>query len=228
MAEGILLFGDGKDLDAASAALAAGCSDLTPIPVQGAGNLASRARDGGFSVAVVLPGPITEHDRRIAAVASLRREGFRGRLLFAGAFLTEKEQALAAGADFVFDPKSRPVEAVIARALRRPSVAADHPYLRFLLARDWASLEAYSTDLPARPPAVLLASVSCHKDPAFWDALSAYAAAHPATRCFVVEDDDDPDVTAAVMACGVQPYVSLADRGLLHLHALVRHALHEI
>jgi hypothetical protein len=226
VADRILLYGEGKDLDATGAALQAGA--LEPIAVQGAAGLASRAREGGFSVAVILPGPITEHDRRIAAVAALRREGFRGRLLFAGAFLTEKEQALAAGADFVFDPRIRPVPAVVSKALHRPGVAADHPYLRYLLSDEWARLEPYSAALPARAPEILLASVSCHKDPAFWDALAGFAAANPATRCFVVDDDDDPEISAAVMACGVQPYVSLADRGLLHLHSLVRHALHDI
>ena len=226
MAARILLYGEGKDLDAACASLDAGA--LEPVAVHGAGDLASRAREGGFSVAVILPGPITEHDRRIAAVTALRREGFRGRLLFAGAFLTEKEQALAAGADFVFDPRTRPVGAVVSKALHRPGVAADHPYLRYLLLDEWASLEPYSTVLPTRAPAILLASLSCHRDLAFWDTLAGFAAANPATRCFVVEDDDDPEISAAVMACGVQPYVSLADRGLLHLHSLVRHALHEI
>jgi hypothetical protein len=224
----VLLHGDGKELESAKAALAARGDALPVIPVHGTGDLAGQARKGGFSVAVILPGPIAEHDRRVGAVSTLRREGFRGRLLFAGAFLTEKEAALAAGADFVFDARVWPLDLVVSKALRRPIVAVDHPYLRFLLSEEWATIERYSETLPRAAPPVLLASVSAHGDPAFWDALADYAAANPGTRCIVVEDDDDPETCAAVMACGVQPYVSLADRGLLYLHALVRRVLHEI
>jgi len=226
--EPILLYGGEKELESAMAVLAGHPDGFSPILVHATGDLAGRAREGEFSVAVILPGAITEHDRRIGAVTTLRREKFQGRLLFAGAFLTEKEAALAAGADFVFDARVWPLDLVVSKACRRPVVAVDHPYLRYLLAGEWAAVAPYSETLPASAPAVLLASVSSHVDPAFWDGLASFAAANPATRCLVVEDDDDPDTCAAVMACGVQPYVSLADRGLLHLHTMVRRILHEI
>ena len=49
--------------------------------------MAERTAGGHFDVALVLKGPIAEHQQRMDTIASLRRDGFAGKLLFAGAFL---------------------------------------------------------------------------------------------------------------------------------------------
>jgi len=94
--------------------------------------MVERATGDRCDLALVLKGPITAHEQRMDTIASLRRNGFAGKILFAGAFLTEKQDAVRAGADYAFDPDKQVAEQVVAAALYRPVVAADHPYLRYL------------------------------------------------------------------------------------------------
>jgi hypothetical protein len=96
--------------------------------------MVERATGGRFDLALVLKGPITAHQQRMDTIASLRRNGFAGKILFAGAFLTEKQDAVRAGADYAFDPDRQVAEQVVAAALYRPVVAADHlPSLLFVV-----------------------------------------------------------------------------------------------
>jgi hypothetical protein len=225
--ERILVFGETRGLDRAKKLF----SDRLPLvpfeAVDKTWEFNARAREEQFSVALLLPASIAEHEMRVEAVATLRRDGFAGRVLFAGSFLTEKKDALEAGADYVFDPQRQAVDTVVANALFRPTVAVDHPYLAYLLIEEWAKVQPYS-GAPTAEAAIVLAATSSHKDPAFWERLADLAAADPGKTCIVVEDDDDAENNAAAMACGVQPYVALADKGLLGLHAMVRRVLREI
>ena len=188
--------------------------------------LVERACSGAFDVVVVLKGPIWEHQQRIDVVTALRRNEFGGRIVYAGAFLTEKHDALAAGADHCFDPEHHPVEEVAHRALFRPRLAADHPYLRHLFHDEWASLEAYGETLPEPAPELLLAATSCHPDDAFFSRLAAYADAHPKTHCLLVEDGED-DSNVAALACGIQPLIVLVDDGLPKVLQVGRRLLRE-
>jgi hypothetical protein len=187
-----------------------------------------QACNGDFDVAVVLRGPIAEHDERMAAVAGLRRDGFPGRILAAGSFLTEKQDALGAGADYAFDPGAQTLENVVAAALYRPRVAADHPYLRFLFVKDWLRLEAVAGELPEPPPDLLLVATSRHREPAFWARLAEYSKRHRELHCIVVEDEATEEVRAEALASGVQPYVDLAAEGLLAVAELGRRLAREV
>jgi hypothetical protein len=189
--------------------------------------LVERACTGAFDVAVVLKGPIWEHQQRLEVVTSLRRNEFRGRVVYAGAFLTEKHDALAAGADYCFDPEHHAVEEVAFRALYRPRLAADHPYLRHLFFGEWAQVEAYGDSLPVPAPDLLLAATSCHPEDEFYGALAAYSTENPKTHCVLVEDGDDGDTNVAALASGVQPLVVLADEGLQKVLQIGRRLLRE-
>jgi hypothetical protein len=182
--------------------------------------MAERAVAGSFDVALVLKGPIAEHQQRMGTIASLRRNGFTGRILFAGAFLTEKQDATRAGADYAFDPDKRVAEQVVAQALYRPVVAADHPYLRHLFVGEWAETVAYENEMPDSPPDLLLAATSCHEAATFYSALAAYVKSHPQTRCILVEDGGGEEARTEALATGIQPYVVLAQDGLGKVSAL--------
>lgn len=195
--------------------------------VAGARELVSKACEGEFDVAAVLRGPIVEHEARIEAVASLRRNGFGGRIVYAGAFLTEKQDAITAGADYVFDPDKQTVESVVKTATLRPRLAADHPYLRYLFVGEWAAVEGFAGEPPEPAPDVLIASTSSHSDEAFYARLAAFSKAHPETRCLLVEDNGGEDVEAAALASGVQPYVVAAEEGLKQVLALGRRFLRD-
>lgn len=200
------------------------------LRVEGAGRpweVVERAIEGKADVVVVLQGPIAEHERRLELIQALVRHGYTGRILACGAFLTEKHDAVAAGAHYAFDPGQQRLEEVVWRAVQRPTLAADHPYLRALFVGEWAQVAGYGEALPGVPPAALLAAVSCHPHEAFWEQLAAYARAHTALRCIVVEDVADEAAAAEALASGVQPYVVLAEEGLQKVLALGREFLHE-
>jgi hypothetical protein len=182
---------------------------------------------GEFDVAVVLGGPIAEHDERIAAVAGLRRDGFAGRILAAGSFLTEKQDALGAGADYAFDPSAQTLEHVVAAALYRPRLAADHPWLRFLFVKDWLRLEEVTDELPEPAPDLLLVATSRHREATFWARLAEYSKRHRELHCILVEDEATEEVRAEALASGVQPYVDLAVEGLLAVAELGRRLARE-
>jgi hypothetical protein len=189
--------------------------------------LIERALSEPFDVALLLKGPIATHEERVGAIGALRRNGFAGRIVAAGAFLAEKQDALAAGAHYAFDPDQQRLETVVAGALVRPRVAADHPYLRALLVGEWADVEGYSTTLPAAAPDILLAATSWHEDAAFYAALTAYREKHPHTHCILVEDDGSEDARAEALSSGVEHYVVLAEQGVAKLLDLTRAMLHE-
>jgi hypothetical protein len=182
--------------------------------------LAERAAAEAFDAALVLKGPITAHQERIEAIGSLRRGGFSGRLLYAGAFLTEKQDAVRAGADYAFDPQKQAVEQVVAASLYRPLVAADHPYLRYLFVGEWVQAVPFAAEPPAEAPDLLLVATSCHAEASFWGRLAPYVRAHDGMHCIVVEDDGSEDARTEALATGVQPYVVLAEEGLGRVAAL--------
>jgi hypothetical protein len=182
--------------------------------------IVERATGGAFDLALVLKGPITAHQQRMDTIASLRRNGFAGKILFAGMFLTEKQDAVRAGADYAFDPDKQVAEQVVWEALYRPVVAADHAYLRYLFVGEWAVTLGFRDQLPAEPPDLLVTATSCHEDMAFYSALAAYAREHPQTRSIVVEDEGSEEARTEALATGIQPYVVLAQEGLGRVSAL--------
>ncbi len=182
--------------------------------------MVERATAGSFDLALVLTGPIAAHQQRMEAVASLRRSGFAGRILCAGAFLTEKQDAIRAGADYAFDPGKQAAEQVVAAALYRPALAADHPYLRYLFVGEWARIEGFSEELPARAPDLLLVATSCHSEAGFFASLATYVREHRTMRCVVVEDGGNESALTEAFATGIQPHVVLADEGLQRVAAL--------
>jgi len=190
--------------------------------------MVERAMSGGYDVALLLKGPIAGHEARLEAVAGLRRNGFAGKVLVAGAFLTEKQDAVRAGADYAFDPGKQALERVVGAALVRPVVAADHAYLRYLVIGQWAEVVTFGGTLPSPPPDVVLSATSCHGDPEFWSALARYARSNPATRCIVVEDGGGEAARADALATGIQPYVVLERDGLAAVADLVQKTLREI
>jgi hypothetical protein len=173
-----------------------------------------------FDLALVLKGPITAHQERMETIASLRRNAFGGRILCAGAFLTEKQDALRAGADYAFDPDRQVAEQVVAAALYRPIVAADHPYLRYLFVGEWARNVGYADELPTEVPDLLMAATSCHEEVAFYSSLATYVREHPHVHCILVEDDGAEELRTEALATGIQPYVVLAQEGLARVAAL--------
>jgi hypothetical protein len=189
--------------------------------------MVERATSGPFDVALLLKGPITAHQQRMEAMTSLRRNGFAGRILYAGAFLTEKQDAVRAGADYAFDPEKQVAEQVVSEALYRPLVAADHPYLRYLFVGEWARSVSFADEPPAEVPDLLLVATSRHENGAFWHALASYVRDNRDMRCIVVEDDGSEQARTEALATGVQPYVVLAQEGLGHVAMLGRGFLRE-
>lgn len=189
--------------------------------------LVDRARSGDFAVALILKGPIARHQERIQAVASLKTNGFGGRILYAGSFLTEKQDALQAGAHYAFDPDVQRAEEVVWTALYRPRVAVDNSFLQYLFVGQWLELSEYGDALPEPPPDLLLTSTSQHELPEFYGGLAEYARRHPETRCILVEDEAGDEVRVEALASGVQPYVVLRDEGLLALARLVNNLAQE-
>ncbi len=190
--------------------------------------LSERALTGGYDIALLLKGPIAAHQRKLETIAGLRRNGFSGKILVAGSFLTEKQDAVRAGADYAFDPEKQAAENVVGAALTRAAVAADHPYLRSMFVGEWASVTGLGDTLPAPAPDLLLAATSCHSDAAFWGALARMVREHPAMRCVLVEDDGGEEARTEALATGVQPYLELAQEGIGELLTLVRRLLREI
>jgi DNA-binding NarL/FixJ family response regulator len=189
--------------------------------------VAERATTASFDIAVLLKGPITAHKQRVDAIAALRRNAFAGRILYAAAFLSEKQDAIRAGADYVFDPDKQEVEQVIAAALYRPVVAADNAYLRALFVGERVDVLRLADKLPEQVPALILASTSCHAEPDFWKALAVFARTHPQTRCVVVEDDGSEAVRIEALATGVQPYLVIAEEGFKTLARLANEILRQ-
>lgn len=189
--------------------------------------MVERAMSGGYDVALLLKGAIAAHEARLEGVAGLRRNAFTGKILVAGAFLTEKQDAVRAGADYAFDPDKQALERVVGAALVRATVAADHPYLRYLVVGEWARAVGYAGELPSPAPDILLAATSCHPGAAFWGTLAAYVRANPTMRCVVVEDDGGEDARTEALATGIQPYVALEQEGLGKVTELVRRFLGE-
>jgi hypothetical protein len=223
----LIFFGDLKDRYEMERLLWERHPDLHVETVGRSWDLVERACTGSFDAAIILKGPIWEHQQRLEVVAALRRNSFAGRIIYGGSFLSEKQDALAAGADYVFDPDKQSTEEVAWRALGRPLLAADHLYLRRLFVGEWAVIEAYLAELPAQPPDALLAATSLHGDEAFYGALARYSLAHPETHCVLIEDEAAEDVQAAALASGIQPYIVLADEGLRRVHDVVRGFLRE-
>jgi hypothetical protein len=189
--------------------------------------MVERAMSGSYDIALLLKGPIAALDARLEAIAGLRRNGFAGKILTAGAFLTEKQDAVRAGADYAFDPDKQPLERVVGAALTRPNVAADHPYLRYLVVGEWASVVSFNDTLPSGAPDILLAATSCHPAPSFWGPLASYVRAHAAMRCILVEDDGGEEARTEALATGIQPHVVLEQEGLRRVTELVRKFLRE-
>jgi len=218
----IVVFGELDDRYEAERLLGERHPDLHVESVVHRWEMVERATAGKFDVALILKGPIAAHQLRLDTVAGLRRNGFPGRILFAGAFLTEKQDAIRAGADYVFDPDRQATEQVVRAALHRPVLAADHPYLRGLFVGEWVDVRAYGDALPPAAPDLLLASTSCHAEAAFYGRLAAFVRANPAMRCIVVEDDGADEARTEALATGIQPYVVLAEEGLQHVLRLGR------
>jgi hypothetical protein len=189
--------------------------------------LVEHATAGTFDVALLLKGPITAHDQRMDTVASLRRNGFAGKIIYAGAFLTEKQDAVRAGADYAFDPDKQETEQVVAGSLYRPRVAADHPYLRYLFVGEWAWTDGIGDELPAQAPDLLVAATSCHAGAGFYTELAGYVRNHPKMRCILVEDDGTEEARIEALATGIQPYVVLAQEGLAKVLDLAKGFLRE-
>lgn len=227
MAGSVLLFGGLEERDESERLLAQSSPELRVETASRPWEAVERAVEGKFDAVVVLKGPIAEHERRMELIASLGRHGFRGRVLACGSFLTEKQDALAAGAHYAFDPAQQRIEEVVRRAVGRPRLAADHPYLWALFHGEWARLERYGDVLPEQAPAVLLVAVSRHGEETFWEGLVNYARANPAMRSIVVEDEVGEEAAAEALATGLQPYVVLAEVGLQPVLTLGREFLRE-
>ncbi len=190
-------------------------------------DLVERACTGAFDIAVVLKGPIWEHQQRIEVVTALRRNEFGGRIVVAGSFLTEKHDALVAGADYCFDPEHHAVEEVANRALFRPRLAGDHPYLRYLFRGEWAQIESWTGDPPRPAPDVLVVATSCHPGDAFYASLAEFSGANQKTHCILVDDGEPGETNVAALASGVQPHIVLADDGLQKVLQIGRRLLRE-
>jgi hypothetical protein len=201
--------------------------ELHVVTVEHPWELVEKASGGGFDVALFLKGPIAKHQERLQAIGSLRANAFAGRVLYVGAFLTEKQDALAVGADYAFDSDVQRMEEIVWRALFRPVVAADHQYLRFLFVGEWCDVEPYGEALPAKAPAVLLAATSCHAGPAFYTAMARFSRENPGTNCVLVEDDGGETAQTEALATGIQPYIVLEKEGLCQVVKVARQFLRE-
>jgi hypothetical protein len=189
--------------------------------------LVERVSGQEFDAALILKGPIAAHQQRLDTVAALRRNAFAGRILVAGAFLTEKQDAIRAGADYAFDPDKQATEQVVSAALLRPVLAADHPYLRHLFFGEWADVREYCSDLPSPAPDLLLAATSCHGQTEFWVRLATLVRSAREMRCIVVEDNGSEEARTEALATGIQPYIVLGEEGLQQVLTLGRQFLRE-
>ena len=224
----VILCGDLPDRYEAERLLAEHHPDLHLESVGRPWEMVEQAMSGSHDVALLLKGSIAALDARLDAVAALRRNGFTGKILTAGAFLTEKQDAVRAGADYAFDPDKQALERVVGVALRRPTVAADHPYLRYLVVGEWASVFAFGDALPSPAPDIMLAATSCHRAASFWGPLAGYVRANADMRCVLVEDDGGEDARTEALSTGIQPYVVLEQEGLGKVTELVRRFLREV
>jgi hypothetical protein len=220
----IVLCGDLQARYEAERLLAESHPELHVESVASCRDLVQKVAGEPCDIVLLLKAPIAQHQERIHAVTSLRHGGFKGPVLFAGAFLSEREDAAAAGADLVFDPDARRVEEVVASALYRPRLAVDHPYLRFLFVGERLEVLAYRDTLPEDADVVLVAT-SCHEAPAFYSALPAYCKAHPGVVCVTVEDDGREEARVEALSIGAGPHVVLENEGLAALGELVRREL---
>ena len=219
-----MLCGDLQERFEAERLLAAAHPELHVESVSSPHELVQRATGEAFEIALLLRAPIAQHQERIHAVAALRNGGFKGPVLFAGAFLSEREDAEAAGADLVFDPGAKRVEEVVASALYRPRLAVDHPYLRFLFVGERVEASTYEDALPEGVDVVLI-STSCHQAPSFYGGLPGYFASHPTTACVLVDDGGSEEARVEALSVGVGPHVVLETEGLMALAAVVRRQL---
>ncbi len=227
MAGRVIVLGDLADRYEVERLLAERHPDLHVETVGEPRQLTESATAASFDVALLLRGAIAANQERIAAVEGLRRAGFPGRVLVAGAFLTERQEGTRAGADYAFDPGKQATEEVVAAALYRPLVAADHPYLQSLFVGEWARVAPYAGQLPGPAPDLLLVATSCHGDPAFYPALAAYVRAHPGIGCILVDDGGSEEARSEALATGVNPHVVLAEEGIGRVAALSREVLRE-
>lgn len=227
MTASVLLFGNLEERDDTQRVITQRAPELRVEGVARTWEAVERAVEGRFDCVVILKGPITEHDRRTELIASLTRHGYGGRILACGSFLTEKQDALAAGAHYAFDPAQQRVEEVVLSAVKRPVLAVDHPYLRALFHGEWAEIQCFGEKLPEVAPAVLIAAVSLHPHEAFWDHLVAYARERVGMRCIIVEDGGEETAAAEALATGLLPYVVLESEGLQKVLALGREFLRE-
>ncbi len=227
MAGAVLLYGGLEERDESQRLIVQRSPQLRVETALRPWEAVERAIEGSMDAVVVLKGPITEHDHRMELVSSLGRHGFGGRILACGSFLTEKQDALAAGAHYAFDPAQQRIEEVVRQAVVRPALAADHGYLRALFHGEWASVSGYNDALPETAPDVLVTAVSMHFEEAFWDRLVSFARANQAMRCILVEDGHDDDIASDALATGLQPYVLLHEEGLQKVLALGREFLRE-
>jgi hypothetical protein len=223
----VAVFGDLADRYEAERLLGERHPDLHVESFMHGWELVERATSERFDVALILKGPIAIHQQRLDTVAALRRNAFPGRILFAGAFLTEKQDAIRAGADYAFDPDKQATEQVVSAALFRPVLAADHPYLRALFVGEWVELQVFDDRLPSLATHLLIAATSCHGDPAFWTQLAALVRSDKQMRCIVVEDDGSEEARTEALATGVQPYIVLAQDGLQQVLELGKRFLRE-
>lgn len=226
MAARIVLTGDLQGRYEAERLLAETHPELHVDSVATPHDLVECALEGGHDVALLLKGSIAQHGDRVHAVKMLRQGGYRGVILFAGAFLSEREDATGAGADLVFDPDVRRVEEVVASALYRPTVAADHPWLRFLLLDERAVVIPYQDELPEGADLVLV-TTSCHAGPELYRALPQWSGAHPTTCCVLVEDGGDDEARVEALAAGLEHHLVLESDGLGALVRTVRDLLRD-
>lgn len=190
--------------------------------------LPDRVGSGSYDLVLLLKGRIADHLERLEAVRALRRRGFSGKVLVAGAFLTEKQDALAAGADHVFDPDHQSLDRVVAGALRRPLVAADHPYLQALLVGEWARMTAYTDQLPDQAPDLVLVSIASHPKESFWRHAGEVRSNQPGIHWVLVDDGGSEEAQAEALATGIQPIVVLADEGWRGVQGVVGSLLREV
>jgi hypothetical protein len=218
----VLLFGGLEELDESQRLILQRSPQLRVEAARRPWEAVERAIEGAMDAVVILKGPIAEHDSRMELISSLGRHGFAGRILACGSFLTEKQDALAAGAHYAFDPAEQRIEEVVRQAVERPVLAADHVYLRALFHGEWAHVSAFDEALPAAAPDVLVTAVSRHPEEAYWERLVAYARGAGAMRCILVEDVEDENLASEALATGLQPYVVLHEEGLQKVLTLGR------
>jgi len=212
--------------------LAANLHGLVPgivtLSVEEPWALPERADATEPAVVLLLRGPIASHDERLRAIESLRSGGFRGPVLVEGSFLSERSDAVAAGADYVFTPPKQAAEKVVAAALQKVRVAADHAYLQALLIGEWATVAPFGEEFPAVAPDILLVSTSLRPAGSAFHTLADWSSRHSDCRIVIVEDGAEEDVAAEALSVGSDHYVELAEDGVGALLALGRRLAREV